>query len=601
MCGIFAYVQFKGGQGACKSCGCTCSKTGNTTSLEFKRLELLEYGSKLRHRGPDWTGTFIQSDNKVSILMLHERLSIVDPLGGSQPLIHETAAGHKLVLCVNGEIFNHNLLRQEIPEFPYLTRSDCEVILALYLKYRDTNVNLVLEKLDGQFAFVLYDSEREKILIGRDPIGIASLYYSRNHKDDTFIIASEMKAIPGEFTVVEQFPPGCYLEITNDAEIEVKKVDYYSNSSEGAWKKRYFNDINPVVTNLEKSLDEEVVYKNIRDILTRAVKKRLMTDVPFGMLLSGGLDSSLVCSIATKILRSHEVDIAWKDNIHTYAVGLEGSPDMAKAQEVADFLGTYHFSFKFTLQEGLDAIRDVIYHLETYDITTIRASTPMYLLSRRVKSTGVKMVLSGEGSDEILGGYLYFLCAPDDYEFNKECHRRTAGLNKFDCLRADKSTMAWGVEGRYPFLDKEFIEYAIDLDPKLKRKNNIEKYVLRKAFDLVDETTGKPHFLPSNILWRQKEQFSDGVGYSWIDTLISTASSKYTDEEFKSLVSKYTVNPPISKEALMYREIFETLYPNRANTVDYWIPNTQWANVGSDPSGRAQKVHEKSYSVDPKS
>jgi asparagine synthase (glutamine-hydrolysing) len=522
--------------------------------------------------------------------MVHERLSIIDPFGGSQPLIHDLGNGEKIVLCVNGEIFNHQSIREELSEFPYLTQSDCEVILSLYIKYRD-NIPKVLESLDGQFSFVLYDSERNKIVAARDPIGITSLYYARNFSENSLVVSSEMKAIPSEFDMVEQFPPGCVVQVMGDlGSFEI--FDYYSNSKQGSWKLKHLSRSGPFI-NPEKSINLDSLYLKLRELLTSAVKKRLMTDVPFGMLLSGGLDSSLVCSIASKLLKEHSIQTPWQERIHTFAVGLEGSPDLEKASEVAEFLGTFHHSFKFTLQEGLDAVRDVIYHLETYDITTIRASIPMYLLARRIKSTGVKMVLSGEGSDEILGGYLYFLSAPDDLEFNKECHRRTANLNKFDCLRADKSTMAWGVEGRFPFLDKDFIEFAIDLDPQVKKKDNIEKYVLRKAFDVNE--AGKPEYLPHNILWRQKEQFSDGVGYNWINTLVSVATSKYTDEELELAQKKFTVNPPLSKEALRYREIFESIYPKRENTVDYWVPRTDWANVAADPSGRAQAVHEKSY------
>ena len=590
MCGIFAYALFKSGSGSCPTCGCTCASKGTSKNIELRRPELLECGKKLRHRGPDWSGAFSESNSKISILMVHERLSIIDPFGGSQPLIHDLGNGHKIVLCVNGEIFNHQSIRSDLSDFPYQTKSDCEVILSLYLKHRE-NLHLVLESLDGQFSFVLYDSERNKLFAARDPIGITSLYYARNISDNSIVISSEMKAIPSEFDIVEQFPPGCYIQVSEELS-NFTLYDYYSNSSQGSWKLRFLNDSGPFI-DFPKSQDEEQVFSKLRETLTAAVKKRLMADVPFGMLLSGGLDSSLVCSIASKLLKEHSIKTQWQENIHTFAVGLEGSPDLDKAQEVADFLGTYHHSFKFTLQEGLDAVRDVIYHLETYDITTIRASIPMYLLARRIKSTGVKMVLSGEGSDEILGGYLYFLCAPNDLEFNKECHRRTCNLNKFDCLRADKSTMAWGVEGRFPFLDKEFIEYAIDIDPSLKKRGNVEKYVLRKAFDIMED--GKPSYLPHGILWRQKEQFSDGVGYNWINTLVSVATSKYSDEEFELAKRKFSVNPPTTKEALRYREIFESLYPKRENTVDYWIPRTDWANVGSDPSGRAQAVHEKSY------
>lgn len=586
MCGILAYIMYRGGSGACQQCGCCCKTTGKSNNIESKRTEILALGRKLRHRGPDWDGNFSDINSKMSLLMVHQRLSIIDPFGGSQPLIHQLPNGHKIVLSVNGEIFNYKDLKSETADFDYTTSSDCEPILALYMKYRD-NIQLLLEKLDGQFSFVLYDSELCRIIAARDPIGITSLYYAKNVRDSTLIIASEMKAIPDEFHSVEQFPPGCYLEL-NETFASFEIHDYYSNSLEGAWKKRFLDGVGPFIS-AEKSMNEEVVFANLREILIDSVKKRLMTDVPFGMLLSGGLDSSLVCSIACKLIKEHNVKNEWDQKIHTFAVGLEGSPDLEKAQEVADFLGTYHRSFKFSIKEGLDAIHDVIYFLETYDTTTIRASTPMYLLSRCIKSTGVKMVLSGEGSDEILGGYLYFLKAPNDLEFNKECHRRVSALNKFDCLRADKSTMAWGVEGRFPFLDKSFISYAIDLDPQLKRKQNIEKYALRKAFDINEN--GTPVYLPDSILWRQKEQFSDGVGYNWIGSLIEVATQNYTDQELEVAKHKYLINPPQTKEALRYREIFESLFPRRENTADYWIPRTDWDGVGSDPSGRAQSVH----------
>lgn len=586
MCGILAYVIYRGGSGSCKECGCSCKNTGISNNIETRRRDILDLGRKLRHRGPDWDGNFSDTNSHLSLLMVHQRLSIIDPFGGYQPIVHELANGHKVVLCVNGEVFNYKELKEETKDFPYTTNSDCEPILALYMQNRD-NIQFILEKLDAQFSFVIYDSERSRIIAARDPIGITSLYYAKNVRDGSLIIASEMKAISKEFDSVEQFPPGCYIEL-NETFASFQIHDYYSNSAQGAWKKRYLENAGPFI-NEEKSMNEEVVYQNLRDILTNAVKKRLMTDVPFGMLLSGGLDSSLVCSIACRLIKEHNVSNEWDRRIHTFAVGLEGSPDLEKAQEVADFLGTYHHTLKFSIKEGLDAISDVIYYLETYDTTTIRASTPMYLLSRRIKSTGVKMVLSGEGSDEILGGYLYFLRAPNDEEFNKECHRRVANLNKFDCLRADKSTMAWGVEGRFPFLDKCFIEYGVDLDPKVKRKGNIEKYALRKAFDIKEN--GKPVYLPDSILWRQKEQFSDGVGYNWINTLIEVASQNYTDHELEVAKYKYPVNPPMTKEALSYREVFESLYPKRENTVDYWIPRTDWDGVGSDPSGRAQAVH----------
>ncbi len=589
----------------------------NKDKKDYKS-EILKASKSIRHRGPDWSGIQIISGLNKEILMTHERLAIIDPNSGGQPFIYEiiepiTGKMYKIVLCVNGEIYNYKDIRSECPDYDFKTDSDCEVIIALYLKFITENktltqskLNEVISKLDGQFSFTLYDEQNDFLLVGRDPIGITSLYYGFDEFNN-FMICSELKGLH-LCDYVETFSPGCILALTTSSLInkehdlqsfdilknyrDLKFNEYYRKSANGSWIDTQFSSIN---RNFEK-FNEHKAYPIIRDLFTKAVEKRLMADVPFGVLLSGGLDSSLVASITCKLVRAGKIDLKWGQKIHSFSIGLVGSksPDSEKASEAAKFLGTIHHDFRYTIQEGLDALHDVIWHLETYDITTIRASTPMYLISRKIKAMGVKMVLSGEGADELLGGYLYFLSAPSEKEFYEETQRRVKDLGYFDCLRANKSTLAWGLEGRVPFLDKEFIDYCFKIPPSVKRKDGIEKYVMRKAFDVKDKE-GKPVYLPDSILWRQKEQFSDGVGYGWIDSVRELGEQTVNDEEFATREVLYPINTPTTKEAFMFRKIFEELFPNRANTVKKWIPKTEWEGVGADPSGRAQKVHTQSY------
>lgn len=589
----------------------------NKDKKDYKS-EILKASKSIRHRGPDWSGIQIISGLNKEILMTHERLAIIDPNSGGQPFIYEiiepiTGKMYKIVLCVNGEIYNYKDIRSECPDYDFKTDSDCEVIIALYLKFITENktltqskLNEVISKLDGQFSFTLYDEQNDFLLVGRDPIGITSLYYGFDEFNN-FMICSELKGLH-LCDYVETFSPGCILALTTSSLInkehdlqsfdilknyrDLKFNEYYRKSANGSWIDTQFSSIN---RNFEK-FNEHKAYPIIRDLFTKAVEKRLMADVPFGVLLSGGLDSSLVASITCKLVREGKIDLKWGQKIHSFSIGLVGSksPDSEKASEAAKFLGTIHHDFRYTIQEGLDALHDVIWHLETYDITTIRASTPMYLISRKIKAMGVKMVLSGEGADELLGGYLYFLSAPSEKEFYEETQRRVKDLGYFDCLRANKSTLAWGLEGRVPFLDKEFIDYCFKIPPSVKRKDGIEKYVMRKAFDVKDKE-GKPVYLPDSILWRQKEQFSDGVGYGWIDSVRELGEQTVNDEEFATREVLYPINTPTTKEAFMFRKIFEELFPNRANTVKKWIPKTEWEGVGADPSGRAQKVHTQSY------
>jgi asparagine synthase (glutamine-hydrolysing) len=593
----------------------------NEDMRDYKK-ETLMASKSIRHRGPDWSGMQVLSPQlqlscrDKTVYMAHERLAIMDPTNGVQPLIYEiiepiTGKLYKIVLCVNGEIYNHKDIRSECPEYDFKTDSDCEVIIALYLKYIRENETLtqsklseVISQLDGQFSFTLYDEGNDFLLVGRDPIGITSLYYGFDEFNN-FMVCSELKGLH-LCDYVETFPTGSILALTSQTtkehnfqpfdvlkeSRELSFQEYYRMSQLGSWIDTQYSCIE---TQMEE-YNEQKGYSIIRDLFTKSVEKRLMSDVPFGVLLSGGLDSSLVASITCKLVREGKIDLKWGEKIHSFSIGLVGdaSPDSVKAIETAAFLGTIHHDFRYTIQEGLDALRDVIWHLETYDITTIRASTPMYLLSRKIKAMGVKMVLSGEGADELLGGYLYFLSAPSEKEFYKETQRRVKELGYFDCLRANKSTLGWGLEGRVPFLDKEFIDYCFKIPPGLKCKNGIEKYVMRKAFDVKDKE-GKPVYLPDSILWRQKEQFSDGVGYGWIDSVRELGEQTVSDEEFATRVILYPINTPQTKEAFMFRKTFEELFPKRANTVKKWIPKTEWKGVGDDPSGRAQKVHTQSY------
>jgi len=547
MCGILAIFSYQG-------------------DMDEIRKRALILSKKLRHRGPDWNGIKVSGRN----VLCHERLAIVGIDSGAQPLVG--GEGDKIVLCVNGEIYNHKKLKEMLTvEYEFKTYSDCEVIIPLYIQFGEDCVKY----LDGKFSFTLYDGIKNQYFATRDPIGVTSLYQGWA-SDGSVWFASEMKALNEDCQKIEPFEPGTVY-----------------SSEKG--KYRLYNPIwwNPDYLPPAGAPDLQL----LREKLEQAVVKRLMCDVPYGVLLSGGLDSSLIASIACRHARKRVEDDeqteAWWPRLHSFSVGLPGAPDLKFAAEVAKFLGTAHHEYHFTLQEGIDAVHDVIYHLETYDITTIRASTPMYLLSRKIKALGVKMVLSGEGADEVFGGYLYFHQAPNPVEFHKETVQRVKNLHTSDCLRAHKSTLAWGVEARVPLLDKEFLDVAMTIDPEAKfcRDGRIEKHVLRSAFD-----TKENPYLPDSILWRQKEQFSDGVGYSWIDTLREYATSQVTDAQFGAAAITYSFNTPATKEAYYYRSIFHTLFPQPtcALTVMKWIPRSDWG-CSSDPSGRAQKVHTQSY------
>mgnify|MGYP001174361645 CR=1 FL=1 len=543
MCGIFSIFKYK---------------------KEDTRESILKCSKTLRHRGPDWNGIYVNESNKVTIC--HERLSIVGVNKGAQPIYGEN---ERYVLSVNGEIYNHKQIKLDKlnKKCDFNTDSDCEVILYLYREYGTDFLNF----LDGVFSFVVYDSLNDKFLVGRDPIGVNPLYYSID--GESIIFSSELKAIRewSKTSEIKIFPPGCYM--TEDRNI----VKYYNP----VWTR----EISIPKYNLEAT-DKEIC-DSVRNTLISSVEKRLMTDVPFGVLLSGGLDSSLTSSIASKLVK-RGINEDWGNRIHSFSIGLKDAPDLKYARQVAQHLNTIHHEFNFTIEEGIDAIRDVIYHLETYDITTIRASIPMFLLSRKIKAMGIKMVLSGEGADEVYGGYLYFHKAPTEKIFHEECVKRVNNLHYFDCLRANKSTMAWGLEVRVPFLDKNFLDVSMPIRPSQKLRN-IEKYILRKAFD--PEMTGGEEYLPKEVLWRQKEQFSDGVGYNWVDSLIRKCNEEITDIQFKQAKYKYTYNIPQTKEAYYYREIFESYYSNCEKVSEYWIPNTDWEGVKSDPSGRAQNIH----------
>lgn len=542
-------------------------------SEEVLRPQVLEMSKRIRHRGPDWSGIY----SSPKALLAHERLAIVDPKSGSQPLYSEDG---KVVLAVNGEIYNHKELRKSLPDYSFSTNSDSEVVLALYLEKGPE----FIQELNGIFGFALYDSRNDSYLIARDHIGIIPLYYGYD-ADDQFFVASELKSLEGFCTKIEQFPPGHYI---------------YSVEGQDP-KQWYKNDWESYDTVKDNDTDIAKLRKGLED----AVHRQLMSDVPYGVLLSGGLDSSVIAAItkrfASKRVESEDVEEAWYPQLHSFAVGLKGAPDLIAAQKAADHIGTIHHEINFTIQEGLDAVRDVIYHLETYDVTTIRASTPMYLLARVIKSMGIKMVLSGEGSDELFGGYLYFHKAPNAKEFHEETVRKLKKLYLYDCLRANKSLAAWGVEGRVPFLDKEFIDLAMTLNPedKMIREGRMEKWVVRKAFE---------DYLPESIAWRQKEQFSDGVGYSWIDTLKEQAESKVSDVEFASAAGRFPINTPKNKEEFYYRSIFESHFSSEAaaktvpsvksvacSTPEALAWDASFQNM-NDPSGRAvASVHNESY------
>ena len=553
-------------------CGIICAFELKQTSEDL-RPQVLEMSKTLRHRGPDWSGIY-SSENTI---MVHERLAIVDPTSGKQPLISPSG---NLILAANGEIYNHRELRAPYEStYAFKTQSDCEVILALYEKEGSAFV----EKLNGIFAFAIYDEAKKEYFIARDHMGIIPLYMGWDG-DGTFYVASELKALEGVCTKIELFPPGHYLHSK-----ESKPIAWYQPD----WK-----DFDNVKDN-PTSIDE------LHDALSDAVHRQLMSDVPYGVLLSGGLDSSITSALAKKFaahrVETNDEQAAWWPQLHSFSVGLEGSPDLAAAQEVAKYIGTVHHEIKFTIQEGLDAIREVVYHLETYDITTIRASTPMYLMARAIKALGIKMVLSGEGADELFGGYLYFHKAPNEREFHEETVRKLEKLHQYDCLRANKSLAAWGIEGRVPFLDKEFIEVAMRINPKDKMitGERMEKWVLRKAFE---------SYLPPSVAWRQKEQFSDGVGYSWIDTLKELVATEVTDEQMANAHFRFPVQTPQNKEEFYYRTIFESHFPSEAAALSVpSVPSVACSTPvalawdaafqnQNDPSGRAvARVHEKSY------
>ena len=549
-------------------CGIACI-LNIRRNAEALRETAIDMARRLRHRGPDWSG--IYADEQA--ILAHERLAIVDVDHGAQPL---RSADGNLVLAVNGEIYNHRQLAAGLAApYAFATRSDCEVILPLYA---EQGVAL-LEQLSGIFAFVLYDRRSGGYLIARDPIGVEPLFLGWDEAGNLYV-ASELKALCSVCRRIEDFPPGHYL--TADL---AEPVPYY----QPAW--RSFESVSG------KPLD----LATLRSSLEAAVHRQLMCDVPYGVLISGGLDSSVIAAIVQKFAprRTEEDDRApaWWPRVHSFAIGLEGSPDLAAAERVATALGTVHHAFHFTVQEGIDALRDVIFHVESYDVTTVRASTPMFLMARKIKAMGIKMVLSGEGADEIFGGYLYFHKAPSARAFHEETVRKLALLYKYDCLRANKSTAAWGVETRVPYLDREFLDVAMAFDPaaKMTGPGRMEKFPLRKAFE---------GYLPHDILWRQKEQFSDGVGYAWIDSLKDRAAQKVSDAQLEEAVQRFTLNTPPTKEAYLYREIFESLFPSESAVA--CIPGgpsvacstpaaIEWDasfRANADPSGRAVRdVH----------
>ena len=563
------------------------------------RQKALRMSQKIRHRGPDWSGIYCGG----SAILAHERLSIVDPESGKQPLF---SPDKKEVLAVNGEIYNHQNIRKTYSNYSFQTGSDCEVILALYRDWKAKGKNpaelpALIEQLSGIFAFALYDVEDDCFLIARDTIGVIPLYIGYDN-DGKVYVASELKALEGQCDSYEPFLPGHYVySERKDACTKPEMKKYYSRK----WMTETPVPKQKAETKAEKDYKEKSAVEDIREALTDAVKRQLMSDVPYGVLLSGGLDSSVISAIAEKY-SEHRVENngetkAWWPRLHSFAVGLKGAPDLAKARLVAEHIGTVHHEINYTIQEGLDAIRDVIYFIETYDVTTVRASTPMYLLARVIKSMGIKMVLSGEGADEIFGGYLYFHKAPNADEFHKETVRKLSKLYMYDCLRANKSLAAWGVEGRVPFLDKEFLDVAMNIDPELKMcpGETVEKKVVREAFS---------DMLPAEVAWRQKEQFSDGVGYSWIDTLKQITASAVSDEQMAHAAERFPINPPQNKEEYFYRSIFAEHFPSDSaarsvpsipsvacSTAEALAWDASFKNM-NDPSGRAVKgVHEKAY------
>ena len=571
MCGIVALLNVK----------------KPTQSLRQKALCMSQ---KIRHRGPDWSGIYCGS----TAILAHERLSIVDPESGGQPLFSPDG---RQVLAVNGEIYNHQDIRRRLSNhYEFRTGSDCEVILALY---REKGINF-LEDLNGIFAFVLYDEERDAFLIARDPIGVIPLYIGYD-SDGTVYVASELKALEGQCERYEPFLPGHYLwseDLGTKIESDSDSSLFTLHSSLKRYYQRDWFDYDAVK-------DNGASVSELHDALEDAVRRQLMSDVPYGVLLSGGLDSSVISAVAERFsehrIEDNSQSRAWWPRLHSFAVGLKGAPDLAKARMVAEHIGTVHHEINYTVQEGLDALRDVIYFIETYDVTTVRASTPMYLLARVIRSMGIKMVLSGEGADEIFGGYLYFHKAPDARAFHEETVRKLSKLHFYDCLRANKSLAAWGVEGRVPFLDKEFLDVAMRLNPEAKMCPGkvIEKKIVREAF---------ADLLPEAVAWRQKEQFSDGVGYSWIDALKAMTSEAVSDEEMAHAAERFPINPPLNKEEYFYRSIFAEHFPSdsAARSVNQEASVACSTSVAlewdaafrgqNDPSGRAVKgVHEQAY------
>ncbi len=545
-----------------------------TQDLEVLRSQVLKMAKKIRHRGPDWSGIYCGE----KAILVHERLSIVDITSGGQPLYSKDK---KLILAVNGEIYNHRSIRARYADkYEFQSQSDCEVLLALY---QDKGIGM-LEELNGIFSFALFDLENNRYIIGRDHMGIIPLYIGYD-KAGQLYVASELKALEGICPNIKEFPAGHYLD---SAEGGIKQ-----------WYKREWMDYDNVKDN---TTDINTLRKGLED----AVHRQLMSDVPYGVLLSGGLDSSIISAVAKKfaarrVENDNETE-AWWPQLHSFAIGLKGAPDLIAARKVADYIGTVHHEINFTVEEALDALSDVIYHIETYDVTTVRASTPMYLLARFIKSMGVKMVLSGEGSDEIFGGYLYFHKAPDAKALHEETVRKLDKLHLYDCLRANKTLSAWGVEGRVPFLDKEFMDIAMNINPEDKlcgRNGKIEKHILRKAFE---------DYLPESVAWRQKEQFSDGVGYNWIDSLREMAEKKVSDKQMERAAERFPINPPMSKEEYWYRTMFEEHFPSAsaASTVPS-VPSVACSSAVAiewdesfknriDPSGRAVKsVHAEAY------
>ena len=573
MCGIVAILDVK----------------EQTHALRDKALKMSQ---KIRHRGPDWSGIYCGG----SAILAHERLSIVDPESGGQPLF---SPDKKQVLAVNGEIYNHQEIRRRFAgQYEFQTGSDCEVILALY---REKGIDF-LEDLSGIFAFVLYDEERNEFLIARDPIGVIPLYIGYD-ADGTVYVASELKALEGQCERYEPFLPGHYVHGKME-ELKNGKIEDFNSSTLKPFNFTRYYQRDWMQYDAVK--DNPASVEAIHDALEDAVKRQLMSDVPYGVLLSGGLDSSVISAIAEKYsemrIEDNSQTKAYWPRLHSFAVGLKGAPDLAKAKLVADHIGTVHHEINYTIQEGLDAIRDVIYFIETYDVTTVRASTPMYLLARVIKSMGIKMVLSGEGADEIFGGYLYFHKAPTAKDFHDETVRKLSKLYMYDCLRANKSLSAWGVEGRVPFLDKEFLDVAMRTNPEAKMcpGSTMEKKIVREAF---------ADMLPEAVAWRQKEQFSDGVGYSWIDTLKQMTAEAVTDEQMAHAAERFPINPPKNKEEYYYRSIFAEHFPS--DSAAHSVPSEasvacstaialEWdaAFKGmNDPSGRAVKgVHEQAYS-----